>query len=416
MKKPTILLIGTQDTKASELAIIRQHIEKNDCEVLHMDPSIRKYVAGAEITPDMIAEAGGHTIEEVRSTGHEGKSLGMMIEGAIAVAKQALAEDRYCAVIGIGGTMGTALVSAVMRELPYGLPKVIISTMASGFTAPFVGFKDIAMFNAVTDVAGVNRINRNVYRNAAYAIAAMAAGHSSEEPERKPLILMGTLGATEQGTKKVREDLEKEGFEVMVFHTVGRGGPAMDAIATNPDVVAVLELSWIETTDQIFGGLAAGGPDRCKAALQRGVPTIFAPGTVDFMLGGDYEDTLQRFPGRIYHRHNPAITAVRTTLDDLKLIGDHMADLAKNSNGPVSFVMPLGGYSYHDCPEGNLYDPTLPKPFAEYMRKVLPAEIPVIEVDSHINEAPFADAVVAETLRLIGKRHSATVGGSAANG
>lgn len=407
MTKPTVLLIGTQDTKKSEIAIIRKYIEENGCHVLHMDPSIREYIEGAEITPDMVAEAGGHSLEQIRNTGHEGQSLGMMMEGAVSMAKKALAENRYSAVIGIGGSMGTALVAAVMRELPYGLPKVIISTMASGVTAPFVGFKDIAMFNSVTDVAGVNRINRNVYRHASRAIAAMAVGQTFEEPEQKPLILMGTLGATEQGTKRVRQELEKEGFEVMVFHTVGRGGPAMDAIASNPDVVAVLELSWIETTDEIFGGLAAGGPDRGKAALERGLPTVFAPGTMDFMLGGDYEDAQQRFPNRIYHRHNPQITAVRTTLDDLKKVGSHMAELAKASNGPTSFIMPLQGYSYHDCPEGNLYDPSLPKPFADYMRDILPKEIPVVEVDAHINDAAFADAVVNETLRLLGKARSA---------
>ena len=299
--------------------------------------------------------------------------------------------------------MGTSLATSVMRALPYGVPKVMVSTMASGFTTPFVGTKDIMMVNPVTDVSGLNSINREVYRNAALAAAAMARGYSfaaASTPER-PLVLIGTLGCIEQGTARVRKQLEKEGFEVMMFHTVGRGGPTLDAIVAERNVAAVLELSWTEIVDELFGGLAAAGPDRAKAGLALGVPTIFAPGNVDFILGPDLEQTSARFPGRRYHRHNPAITAVRTTLEDLKKVADKVASLASQSDGPVRFLVPLKGYSYHDSPTGHLQDLAVPKPFSDYLREVLPDRIPVTVLDYHFNDAEFADAIVTETLDMI---------------
>jgi len=420
--KPTVLFIATKDTKEAEIALIRSYVEEAGCNVIHMDPSIRAKVGGAEIPPDQVAEAAGTTIEDVRAIGHEGECLGVMIKGAIALAIEAFSRQEFSAVLSLGGSMGSALGTSVMRALPYGVPKVMISTMASGYTAPFVGTKDIIMVNPVTDVSGLNSINREVYRNAALAVAGMAKGYAHNQavltvkdtarafaddqaatPDR-PLILIGTLGATEQCTRRVREGLERRGFEVMIFHTVGRGGPTLDAIVAERNVAAVLELSWTEIVDEIFGGLAAAGPDRAKAGLRKGVPTIFAPGNVDFMLGGDYDDTVRRFPNRRYHRHNPAITAVRTTLDDLKKIGDRIVEITAEAKGPVRFVMPLGGYSYHDCPTGRLYEPTLPAPFADYVRSILPETVPLTEVAHHINDAAFADAVVAETLDMLSGR------------
>ncbi len=185
------------------------------------------------------------------------------------------------------------------------------------------------MMNAVTDISGINSISREVYRNAAAAVAGMAAHYEPAANPEKPLVLIGTLGTTEKCVRRVRETLEADGFEVMVFHTSGAGGPTMDSIAADRDVAAVLDLSLTEMVDTLFGGLCAGGPDRGKAGLAKGVPTIIAPGNVDFIIGGPIEAAQQQFPGRRYHVHNPALTAVRTNLDDLKKIADHVAALGR---------------------------------------------------------------------------------------
>ena len=193
---PKVMLIVTQDTKQEEAAFARRQLEDAGCEVIHLDPSVRRTVGGAEITPEEIAAAGGHTIEEVRALGHEGRIQTVMVAGATKLALAAHLEHRLSGVLSIGGSMGTGLAGSVMQALPYGLPKLIVSTMASGYTKPYLGVKDIAIMNAVTDVAGINSISRAVYRNAALAVAGMAHGHVPTAKSDRPLVLMTTLGNT----------------------------------------------------------------------------------------------------------------------------------------------------------------------------------------------------------------------------
>jgi uncharacterized protein (UPF0261 family) len=396
------MLIITQDTKGEEARFIRAELESAGCEVVHLDPSVRRTIGGAEISPEQIAEAGGSTIEDIRALGHEGKCQAAMVAGAIPLAVKAVAEEGIAGVLAVGGSMGTGLAGAVMQQLPYGLPKLIVSTMASGFTAPYVGLKDIAMMNAVTDIAGINSISREVYRNAAHAVAGMARGYQPTPKSDKPLVLIGTLGTTEAGTRQIREQLEALGCEVMVFHTSGAGGPTMDSIAAERDVAAVLDLSWTEMVDQLFNGLAAGGPDRGRAALRRGIPVIFAPGNVDFIIGGPIDQAREVYPGKRYHVHNPALTAVRTDLSDLKTIAEHIAGLVAEAQGPVKLFVPLDGFSSHDSPTGHLHDPSLPPPFAEHLKSVVPAGTEVQVLPHHFNDPEFAGAIVAATRSLIG--------------
>jgi uncharacterized protein (UPF0261 family) len=401
--RPKVMLIITQDTKSEEARFIRAEIESAGCDVVHMDPSIRRTVGGAEISPQQIAEAGGSTIEAVRALNHEGKCQSAMVAGAIPLAIRAVADEGISGVLAVGGSMGTGLAGAVLQQLPYGLPKLIVSTMASGFTAPYVGLKDIAMMNAVTDIAGINSISREVFRNAAHAIAGMAKGYEPTTKSDKPLILIGTLGTTETGTRRIREALEADGCEVMVFHTSGAGGPTMDSIAAERDVAAVLDLSWTEMVDQIFNGLAAGGPDRGRAALRRGIPVIFAPGNIDFIIGGPIDQARAAYPGKRYHIHNPALTAVRTDLDDLRTIADHIAGLVGEAQGPVKVFVPLHGFSSHDSPAGHLHEPDLPAPFAEHLKSAAPDGTDIHILPHHFNDPEFADAIVAATRSLIGR-------------
>jgi uncharacterized protein (UPF0261 family) len=401
--KPKVMLIITQDTKGEEARFIRAEIEAAGCDVVLMDPSVRRSIGGAEISPEAIAEAGGSTIEDVRALGHEGKCQAAMIAGAIPLATKAVAEQDIAGVLAVGGSMGTALAGLVLQQLPYGLPKLIVSTMASGFTAPYVGLKDIAMMNAVTDIAGINSISREVYRNAAHAIAGMAKGYEPTPKSDKPLILIGTLGTTEGGTRQIRQALEADGCEVMVFHTSGAGGPTMDSIAAERDVAAVLDLSWTEMVDNIFGGLCAGGPERGKAALRRGLPVIFAPGNIDFIVGGPIEAAEAAYPGRRYHVHNPALTAVRTNQEDLARIADYVGELLGEAKGPVRLFVPLAGFSSHDSPSGHIHEPDYPAPFAEHLKSKVPAGVTVETLPCHFNDAQFADAIVAATRAMIGK-------------
>jgi len=403
MTKPRVLLIVTQDTKEEEGRFLRACLESAGCEVVHLDPSVRRTVGGAEIGPDEIAAAAGKTIEQIRAIGHEGKIQAVMIEGAIKCALAANERASLSGILSVGGSMGTTLGTAIMRVFPYGLPKIMISTLASGFTAPFVGLKDVTMMNSVCDISGLNSISREIFRNGAFGVAGMAQHYDPALVGAKPLVLVSTLGTTERCMRRLRETLEGDGFEVMVFHTTGTGGQTLDAIASERNIAAIVDMSLVEINDLLNNGICSAGPDRAKAGLERGIPTIFAPGNIDFyimpspMAVGD-----NPFEGRRFHIHNAALTAVRTTQSDLERLADHMVDVVKGAKGPVRFYLPLGGFSSHDSDVGAIHEPTLPPLFADYVAKVMPENVEVHVVDSHINDENFADALV-DAVRAVAK-------------
>jgi uncharacterized protein (UPF0261 family) len=388
-----VLLIATLDTKSREARFIRDVLEAHGVGVVHLDASIRSLVPGAEIGPEAIAAAAGQSLEAVRALRHEGKCQAVMTEGAIKIVEDLQRRGALAGVIGVGGSMGTTLATAVMRTLPYGLPKLMISTMASGFTRPFVGNRDVIMMNSVCDIAGLNTITRDVFRNGAIALAAMAKAYRPGAAEDAPLVMISTLSTTDKCSIRVREALARNGFEVMVFHTLGTGG------VRERNVAAVVDMSLVEINDHLQGGLCSAGPDRAKAALEKGVPTVFAPGNIDFMVAGPIDQAKAQFPGKRYHIHNAALTAVRADAPELTKLADHMAAIIRDAKGPVSFLVPLKGFSAHDSEQGYLHDPSLPPVFAARLKAVMPPHVPVTEFDCHINDEPFADAIIAEVLR-----------------
>ncbi len=410
MSRPKVLMIITLDTKAVEARYLRETLEANGVDVAHLDASIRSEVDNkVEIAPNEVAAAAGKTLQEVRDLKHEGKSQAVMIEGAVKCAQALHARTPISGIIGVGGSMGTALGTVVMQSFPYGMPKVMISTMASGFTRPFVGAKDIVMFNPVCDIAGLNSITRDVFRNAAIATASMARAYSPVRVEPKPLIAMSTLSTIDRCTVRVRKALEQKGYEVMVFHTLGTGGMALDQLVRERDVAAVVDSSLVEHNDFLNNGLCSAGPDRSKAALQKGVPVVFAPGNADFMVAGPIDIAKQQFPGKRYHVHNHALTAVRTEAEELHKLAKHFGSLIREARGPVSFFIPLRGFSNHDSPDGHLHDPSLCPVFANSIRAQLPANVEVREYDCHFNDEVFADAIVEKVLQVTRGKTAAAV-------
>ena len=396
--KPKVLLIVTLDTKEEEACYLRSCLEQAGVDVIHLDPSIRHTVSGAEISPEQVAAAADTDIQSVRDLRHEGKCQAVMTEGATKCAHEIHDKEGLSGILAIGGSMGTTLATAVMRSFPYGLPKVMISTMAAGFTTPFIGTKDITMVNAVCDISGLNSITREVYHNGALALAGMAHGYQPSTEEAKPLVLISTLGTTEKCSLNLRHKLEAKGYEVMVFHTTGAGGQTMDQIVRERPVAAVVDMSLVELIDFLNGGLCSAGPDRAKAAPGKGVPTIFAPGNIDFIITGPIDQAREKYPGKRYHVHNAALTAVRTETKELNELADHVAGILAHASGPVSFFVPLHGFSNHDSPEGHLHDPSLPPVFAAHLREVLPDKVNIREFNCHINDPEFSDALAEQVL------------------
>jgi len=362
---------------------------------------VRRTIGGAEISPEEVAAAAGTTLEEIRAIGHEGKIQEKMIAGATKLALELHARVGLSGILSIGGSMGTTLGTAVMREFPYGVPKMMISTLASGFTAGFVGLKDIAMLNAVCDISGINSITREVYRNGAAGLAGMAHAYKPAAADNRALILLSTLGTTESTARRMRESLEGDGYEVMVFHTTGTGGMTLDALAAERNVAAIVDLSLVEINDLLHEGVCSAGPERAMAGLKRGIPVVMAPGNVDFYIKPTAMAAGERpFEGRRFHVHNAALTAVRTNEADLQRLADHLVTLLAGAPGPVHFFIPLRGFSSHDSPTGRIYEPELPPRFAEYCQRTFPANVTLTVLDAHINDAAFADAMVGAVRSL----------------
>lgn len=397
------LIIATMDTKGQEALFLAENLKKQQIPVKILDAGIKdKSSVPVDITREQVARAGGKDLAEVQNIGHEGEALKVMTDGAIICAQKLHRQNKMHGIIGLGGSMGTTLGTGVMRAFPIGFPKLMISTMASRDTRPFVGSHDILMLHSVCDLSGINRITSLILHNGALAMAGMLKASNDICPSVKPLVVVSNLGTTEACCSSVRNFLEEKGNEVIIFHTVGSGGAAMEEIIRQGKVDAVVDLSLNEIGDHRFGGEYDAGPGRGAAALQKGIPTIMVPGNMDFLGGGSFHLAQKRFPNRTYHRHNEAITAVRTELQEVKEMAAILAERCNAASGPLVILIPLGGFSAFDRPGGPFYEPLAPEIFAKNFKKKLRQAIPLHILPFHINDPEFAQAMIQAFETLVG--------------
>ncbi|MEJ2165150.1 MAG: Tm-1-like ATP-binding domain-containing protein [Desulfobacterales bacterium] len=399
---PEALLIATMDTKGREALFISTCLENAGITVRIMDAGIRgKSPAPVDVGRDEVARAGGKSLAEVQNIGHEGKALEVMTRGAICCAQELYRQNKFQGLIGLGGSMGTTLGTGVMRTFPVGIPKVMISTMASRDTRAFVGTKDILMLHSVCDLAGLNRITEKILRNGAMALAGMLQPAPGMEASLgKPLVLISTLGTTEACAQPIRRALEEKGNEVVIFHTVGSGGQAMEEMLEQEAVSYLVDLSLHEVADHLFGGDYDAGPDRGKTALKKGVPTIMVPGNIDFLVTGPLDAARRLFPDRPYHVHNAAITVVRTTREEIKILARTIAGRCNEAEGPINVLVPMGGFSAFDSRQGPLYDQEAPELFAAALKADLDGKISCNLLPYHINDPEFSQAILAALIQM----------------
>ncbi len=383
------------DTKGQEALFVARCLSEEQVSVNIMDAGIRgQSPVSTDISRDEVAAAGGKTLTEVQNIGHEGQALAVMTEGAIKCAQKLHRQNKIRGIIGLGGSMGTTLGTAVMRAFPVGIPKVMITTMASRDTRAFVGTRDILMLHSVCDLSGLNRITHKILSNGAGALAGMLHRVHPQALSDQPLVFLSTLGTTEACAQNVRRQLEEKGKEVVIFHTVGSGGAAMEEMIEQEAVTAVVDLSLHEIADHNFGGDYDAGPQRGWAALKKGIPTILVPGNMDFLVSGPLDAAKRQFPGRAYHVHNAAITVVRARQEEIKKMARIVADLANKSRGPLSILVPLKGLSAFDSPKGPLPDPEAPELFAQVLQENLATHISLKSLPHHINDSEFSGAII----------------------
>jgi len=405
----TILLVGTLDTKGHEYAYMRDLIERRGHRTLVIDASVFDHNT-APLTPEIaaaqVAEAGGSDLTALRVQNDRNAALVAMTQGAVAIARDLFAAGRFDGVVGLGGSGGTALATAVMRELPIGVPKVMVSTIASGDVSPYVGSTDILMLNSVVDIAGLNRISRRVLGNAVGAVCGMVeqAAESTDEAADRPVIAATMFGVTTPCVTRVREQLEAAGYEVLVFHATGNGGRAMEVLIASGLIAGVADVTTTEWCDELVGGMLGAGPHRLEAAAKAGVPQVVSLGALDMVnFLGPFDSIPAKFKDRHFHIHNANVSLMRTTPEENAELGCIVAEKLNAATGPTALFVPLRGVSALDREGASFYDPVADAALFEALRRHVQAPVELIELDLHINDPEFADALAERLLAALAK-------------
>ena len=398
----TILLIGTLDTKGEEYAWVRERIRARGHDVLLMDlgiladPAIEVQVTAAEV-----ARAGGGDLAALRLAADRGAAVEAMLRGAEALVPRLYAGGRFQGVLGLGGGGGTAMITAAMRALPVGVPKLMVSTMASGDTSPYVDVRDITMMYSVVDIAGLNPLSRRILANAAGAVAGMVEEKAPPEEGSRPLVAATMFGVTTPSVTAVREQLERKGYDVLVFHATGSGGRAMEGLIGDGYFAGVVDVTTTEWADEVAGGVLSAGPDRLSAAGRRGIPQVVSVGALDMVNFGPPQTVPEKFRDRCLYRHNPSVTLMRTSPEECGEIGRRIAEQLSRSTGPVVLMLPLGGVSMIDAPGQPFFDPAADAALFASLRKHAGGNVEIVDVDVHINDPEFASALAGRMLALL---------------
>lgn len=390
-------IAGTFDTKGRELFFLKQCIDKLGLRTVTVDLSTSGATSTANVHPREVARHHPNG-ESAVFTGDRGTSVSNM---AIAFERFLLGRRDLGGIVSAGGSGGTALATQAMRALPVGMPKVMVSSVASADVRPYVGPSDICMMYSVTDVSGINRISEKVLANAAHALAGMIAYTRTAASDTKPAIGLTMFGVTTPCVQAVTKQLQNE-FDCLVFHATGTGGQSMEKLVDSGLLAGVLDISTTEVCDEIVGGVLSAGPERFDAFARRPIPYVGSCGALDMANFWAFDTVPPKFKDRNLVKHNPNVTLMRTTADECKAIGEFIATKLNRMEGPVRFVIPEGGVSAHDAPGKAFWDPAADKAlftaiesnFRRGPRRTL------IRSPLHLNDPAFADLLVAQFLEV----------------
>ena len=398
----TIVLAGALDTKAAEFAWVKSLVEAQGLRALVIDVGILGEPGFApDISREAVASAAGSDLESLRRVRRRGEALEVMGRGLAVIARRLYDEGALDGILGMGGSGGTTVATAGMRALPLGLPKLMVSTLASGDVRAFVGPADIVMMPSIVDVAGVNRISGKVYANAAAAIVGMVRGEAPPIVEESPLIAASMFGNTTPCVDHARSLIEIHGFEVLVFHATGIGGQTMESLISEGYIVGCLDITTTELADEVCGGGASAGPERCLAASRAGIPAVIVPGCVDMANFGALESLPEKVRERNVYQWAPTATLLRTNIEENRRIGEMIAAAANAASAPVAIILPLKGVSMLDSDGGAFWDPAADAACFDAIKSGLRKDIPVIELAYNINDRSFAAAAADTLLNLM---------------
>jgi len=402
MSGKTIVVLATLDTKGREAQYLREQIEKFGDKALVVDTGVTGTPGThPDITREAVAEAGGMSLSKILQNPSRDVAAPVMAEGATKIVSRLAEEGKVHGIVAMGGTQGTTLSTHVMRALPYGFPKVMVSTMASGNVGPWVDIRDITMMFSVTDIMGLNPVMRKILANAAGAVCGMAGVEVKLERREKPLVAVTTVGITTLGAMKAAEVLEAAGFETITFHAIGPGGRAMEQMMKEGLIAAVLDYSTIEVSNEMYHAMLAGGPDRLTTAGKLGLPQVLCPGAIEVLVYGEPETVPPPYNTRTLIRHSPQITDVRLNKQEMAEVGKEVARRLQSTKGDAVFMIPTAGYDSYAVKGLGFYDPEADAAFVEALKQGLPKSIRLIERDTYIEDPAFAVEAAQTLIDLI---------------
>lgn len=406
MSNKSIIILATLDTKGREAQFLRAQIAATGHRALLVDTGVvGTPAAEADITRQEVALAGGTSLDRLLANPNREVAAPVMADGATKIVKDLVKNGEVHGIISLGGTQGTTLSTKVMRALPYGFPKVMVSTVASGNIGPWVGIKDITMMYSVTDIMGLNPVMRKILANAAGAVCGMAEVESRLERGGNPLVAVTTVGITTQGAMKAVQVLEAAGYETIVFHAVGPGGRAMEEMMKEGLIGAVLDYSIIEVSNEIYSALLAGGPERLTMAGRLGLPQVICPGAVEVLVFNEPETVPARYRSRTLIRHSPQITDVRLNREEMAEVGREVARRLQHTKQNAIFLIPNGGFDSYAVRGRGFYDPESDAAFVNEIKKNSPRNIQIIERDRDIEDPEFAIEAARSLISLIETQH-----------
>jgi uncharacterized protein (UPF0261 family) len=401
-----VLLIGTLDTKGTEFQFVRDLLRAEGVEVLVLDAGVMSPpLFPPDISREEVFRAAGTTLETVVKAKDRGQAVAMAAQGVAKLAVDLHAAGKLSGVLGLGGSAGTTIGTSAMRALPFGVPKLMVSTLASGQVKPYVGVRDVMMMYSVVDISGLNRISRTVLTNAAQAMAGMVRKGRSVPAATadKPLVTATMFGVTTPCVEAARKTVEADGYEVLVFHATGTGGMTMEAFIKDGLIQGVLDITTTELADELVGGTLTAGPDRLTAAGLRGVPQVISVGALDMVNFGTPDSVPEKFKGRRFYQHNPTVTLMRTTPEENDQLGKEIALKASAAKGPTAILVPQRGVSAIDREGQPFWWPEADQALFASLKLWCSPKVKLIETDMHINDPEFARLAAETLLAMLGK-------------
>lgn len=403
-----VVVVGAFDTKGKEYKFIIDLIKERNHEVITVNTGVMGStdIFSVDIKAEVVAQAGGTDIETLRKANDRGNAITVMSNGLGTIIEDLYAKEKFDGIIGMGGTAGTNVVTSGMKSLPYGLPKICVSTVASGDVSQYVGISDIIMIPSLVDISGLNSLSQTIFINAVGALVGIMEIEKNQESTGKPTIAASMFGNTTPCIDFCREALNLKGFEVLVFHSTGAGGKTMEKLINQGVVNGALDITTTEWADTLCGGVFDAGPTRLDAPGKAGIPHLIAPGCLDMCNFGNPDTIPSKYKNRLFYRWNPQVTLMRTTKEENQKLGEIFAEKANSSKGKVAFIIPLKGYSMLDSiNEKNepqlFWDPRADKAFIEGLKSKLKPEINIMEIDANINDLIFSQKAVEVFLDMI---------------